>query len=197
MSRRDLNRYGLRVVAVLGENPIYDTGADMRLIRIVVSLALVAPALPAQSTTIPAWPVESGARVRVLSPVLGDDKRVGVAGAATRDSLSFRGEKAPAYTSISATDIRQLDVSQGTHTRRLNGALIGFLVGAAAGAGIGAATHKDPDCANFGCVFAPLDTRGSDAFFGGVAGAALGTIAGVLIGGRKVDTWVPVAVPVR
>ena len=168
----------------------------MRLIRIVVSLALVAPALPAQSA-IPAWPVESGARVRVLSPVLGDDKRVGVTGIASRDSLSFRGEKAPAYTSISATDIRQLDVSQGTHTRRLNGGLIGFLVGAAAGAGIGAATYKKQDCTNFGCAFAPLDTRAFDAFVGGVAGAVLGTVAGVVIGGRKVDTWVPVAVPVR
>ena len=176
----------------------------MRLIRVVFALAIVAPVLPAQSSVIPAWPVASGTRVRVLSPMLGDNKQVGVAVSATRDTLSFRREKQPAYTSISTSDIRQLEISQGTHTRRLNGGLIGFLVGAAGGAAIGAATHKDPppctdliNCVAFSLV-SPLNTsRSGDAILGGIAGGLLGGIVGTLVGSRAVDTWVPVAVPVR
>ena len=172
----------------------------MRLTRVVFALAIVAPVLPAQSSVIPAWPVASGTRVRVLSPMLGDNKQVGVAVSATRDTLSFRREKQPAYTSLSTSDIRQLDISQGTHTRRLNGGLIGFLVGAAGGAAIGAATHKDPPpCTDFiNCVEFSLNTsRSGDAILGGIAGGLLGGIVGTLVGARAVDTWVPVAVPVR
>ena len=173
----------------------------MRLTRVVFALAIDAPVRPAQSAVIPAWPVGSGTRVRVLSPMLGDNKQVGVAVSATRDTLSFRREKQPAYTSLSTSDIRQLDISEGTHTRRLNGGLIGFLVGAAGGAAIGAATHKDPPpCADIiTCVvFGPLKTsRSSEAILGGIAGGLLGGIVGTLVGGRAVDTWVPVAVPVR
>ncbi len=171
----------------------------MRLIRVVASLALVAPVLPAQSSVIPAWPVASGTRVRVLSPMLGDNKQVGVAVSATRDTLSFRREKQPAYTSISTSDIRQLDISEGTHTRRLNGGLIGFLVGAAGGGALSAATHKDPPpCTNFfGCDTFGQISRSGDAVLGAVFGGVLGAIVGTLVGSRAVDTWVPVAVPVR
>lgn len=170
----------------------------MRLTRVVFALALVAPALPAQSSLIPAWPVASGTRVRVLSPMLGDKKQVGLVVSATRDTLSFHPEKRPAYTAISTSDIRQLEISQGTHTRRLKGALFGFLVGAAGGGAlgpaIGAATHVKCDssvpgpCTNW--------TRSWDALYGAISGGVLGAIVGALAGGRAVDTWVPVAVPI-
>lgn len=173
----------------------------MRLTRVVFALAIVAPVLPAQSSVIPAWPVASGSRVRVLSPALGDKQQVGVVVSATRDTLSFRSGNQPAYTSISTSDIRQLDISQGTHTRRLNGGLIGFLVGAAGGAAIGAATHKDPppctDFINCGLGILSLNTsRSGDAILGATLGGVLGAIVGTLVGARAVDTWVPVAVPV-
>lgn len=169
----------------------------MRLIRVLIALALVAPTLPAQSSTIPAWPVASGSRVRVSSPVLGDDRQVGVAVSATQDTLSFQRENQPAYTAIATPDIRQLDIAQGTHTRRLTGGLLGFLVGAASGAAIGAATWKQPSCSGGVLLCGFLDTRSSNALIGGVLGGVLGGVAGVLIGGRAVETWVPVAVPRR
>jgi len=172
----------------------------MRLTRVVFALAIVAPVLPAQSSVIPAWPVASGTRVRVLSPMLGDNKQVGVAVSATRDTLSFRREKQPAYTSLSTSDIRQLEIPQGTHTRRLKGALIGFLVGAAGGGALGAGLHKDPPpctdivvCAVQG-IFET--SRSTDALIGAGVVGVLGAIVGTLVGGRAVDTWVPVAVPV-
>ena len=105
----------------------------------------VASALPAQPPVIPTWPVASESRVRVLSPVLGDKKQVGVAVAATRDTLSFRGEKQLSYVSIHTFDIRQLEITQGTHTRRFAGGLL-IVGGAAVGAAIGAATWKKPSC---------------------------------------------------
>jgi hypothetical protein len=160
------------------------------LTRVVLALPLVASTLAAQSPVIPAWPVASESRVRVLSPVLSDKKQVGVAVAATRDTLSFRGEKQPSDVSIGTPDIRQLEISQGTHTNRLTGGLIGLVVGAAAGAAIGAATYKESPTTI-------ADSRWFNAIGGGLAGGVLGTIAGALIGGRKVETWVPVAVPAR
>jgi hypothetical protein len=169
----------------------------MHLIRVVIALALVAPMLPAQSPTVPAWPVASGSRVRISSATLGDDKQVGVAVSATQDTLSFQQEKQPAYTAVATPNIRQLDISQGTHTRRLKGGLLGFLVGAASGAAIGAATWTKPSCGGGALFCGFLDTRATDAAIGGVLGGVLGGVAGILFGGRAVETWVPVAVPRR
>jgi hypothetical protein len=164
------------------------------------ALTLTAAVLPAQAPIIPAWPVVSGSRVRVLSPVLGDEKKVGVAVSATRDTLSFRHEKQPSYVSISTSDIQQLEIPQGTHTRKANGALYGFLIGAVSGAVLGAATHQSPPpCdpnAILGCGFQNIleTSRSEDAFIGGVLLGGVGAIVGALVGSRAVETWVPVAV---
>lgn len=170
-----------------------------RLTQVMFALTLTAAVLPAQVPVIPAWPVVSGSRVRVLSPVLGDEKKVGVAVSATRDTLSFRHEKQPSYVSISTSDIQQLEIPQGTHTRKANGALYGFLIGAVSGAVLGAATHQGPaPCDNpFGCGLqgAFETSRSEDAFIVGVLGGVVGAIVGTLVGSRAVETWVPVTVP--
>ena len=158
------------------------------LTRAVFALTLIAPVLPAQLPAIPAWPVASDSRVRVLSPVLGDKKQVGVAVSATRDTLSFRGEKQPSYMSIGTPDIRQLEISQGTHTRRLTGGLIGFVGGAAAGAAIGAATWKKPSC-SAGYLFCGfLDTRATNAAIGE---SSAGYLAGSWEYWLEDERWIP------
>lgn len=173
----------------------------VRLTQVVYALAIAAAVLPAQPPVIPAWPVMSGSRVRVLSPVLGDEKKVGVAVSATRDTLSFRQEKQPSYMSISTSDIQQLEIPQGTHTRKANGALYGFLIGAAGGAVLGAATHQAPPPCDpnviLGCGFQNIleTSRSQDAFIGGVLLGAVGAIVGALVGSRAVETWVPVRLP--
>jgi hypothetical protein len=168
----------------------------MRLMREVFALALIAPAVLAQSPIVPAWPVASGIRVSVSSPILGDNKQVGVVVPATRDALSFRSGTKPAYTSIGTSDIRQIEISEGTHSRRLNKVLIGFLVGAAGGAVIGAAVHRDRSpCLDALCVTS--HSRSEDALIGATAGGVLGAIVGAIVGGRSADTRVPIAVPVN
>jgi hypothetical protein len=174
-----------------------------RLTRVVFALALAAAVLPAQPPVIPTWPVVSGSRVRVLSPVLGDEKRVGVVVSATHDTLSFRQDKQPSYTSIGTSDIQQLEIPQGTHTRKANGALYGFLIGAVSGAVLGAATHQSPPPCDpnvtLGCGFQNIleTSRSEDAFIGGILLGGVGAIVGTLVGSRAVVTWVPVAVAAR
>jgi hypothetical protein len=161
----------------------------MRIFSLLQAVILVAPALSGAqgvAPAIPSWPVPAGARVRVSSPVLGDKQQVGVVLSATRDTLTFRAERQPAYTSISTSDIRQLEISQGARTHRLLGGLVGFPLGAVAGGFIGAATVEKGNG----------NARVDSAILGAAVGGLLGAVAGALIIGRTVDSWLPVAVPV-
>ena len=160
----------------------------MKFSSMLQAVVVLAPALAgAQAPAMPAWPVAEGARVRVSSPVLGNEPRVGVVVSTTRDTLSFRAERQPAYTSLRTSDIRQLEVSQGTRSHRLIGGLVGFSLGAVAGGFIGAATVAK------GNGNARIDA----AIIGAGVGGLLGAVAGALAIGRTVDTWVPVALPNR
>ena len=160
----------------------------MKFSSILQAVIVLAPALAgAQAPAIPAWPVAEGARVRVSSPVLGSEPRVGVVISASKDTLSFRAERQPAYTFLRTSDIRQLEVSQGTRGHRFIGGLVGFSLGAFAGGFIGAATGSKGD------GFA----RAGQAAIGAGVGGLLGAVAGALVIGRTVDTWVPVALPNR
>ncbi|HEY6088228.1 MAG TPA: hypothetical protein VD771_00415 [Gemmatimonadaceae bacterium] len=40
-----------------------------------------------------------------------------------------------------------------------------------------------------------MDTRSTNAVMGGVIGGVLGGVVGILVGGRAVESWVPVALP--
>ena len=152
------------------------------------AVTLLAPALAgAQQPAIPTWPVAEGARVRVTSPVLGNEPRVGVVVSATRDTLSFRAGGQPAYTSLRTSDIRELEVFEGTRSHRLIGGLVGFAAGAVAGGFIGAATVEKGNG----------NARVDAAIAGVGVGGLLGAVAGALIIGRNVNTWVPVALPGR
>ena len=160
----------------------------MKFSSMLQAIILVAPALAGAQAPVPQpWPVAEGARVRVSSPVLGNEPQIGVVVSANRDTLSFRADRKPAYTSIKTSDIRQLEVSQGIRAHRLIGSLVGFAAGAVAGGFIGAATVAKGD--------------GNARFDAAIAGAGLGglvgAIAGAVILGRTVDTWAPVALPAR
>jgi hypothetical protein len=160
----------------------------MKFSSVLQAVIVLAPGLAvAQTSGIPAWPVAEGARVRVSSPVLGNEPRVGVVVSATRDTLSFRAERQPAYTSLRTSDISQLEVSEGTRSHRLIDGLVGFAAGAVAGGFIGAATVKKGNGI----------ARADAAIIGTGVGGLLGAVAGALVIGRSVDRWVPVALPDR
>ena len=165
----------------------------MRFTRILWSAALVAPALSAaQTAAVRDWPVAAGSRVRILSPALGDQKQTGSVLSATSDTLVFLPLKQSISTPISTPNIAGIEVARGTHTSKLVGALLGFVVGAGAGSIIGSVTYKRPKCVDF-CF--DMFGREGNIVVGGVLGGLGGTIAGLVVGNRKSDNWVPVTVP--
>jgi hypothetical protein len=162
----------------------------MRFISMLQAFSLMAPVLSgAQAVTTSDWPPASGSRVRILSPALGDKKQSGTVISTTPDTLFFRQSAQAPVRALSTSQIARMDIARGTHTRGKRGALIGFLLGAGAGAAIAAATYKPCEC------FAVDFGRGGDAAIGAVLGGVLGGVTGGIVGMRQADTWVPLNVP--
>jgi hypothetical protein len=165
----------------------------MRIERILCA-ALVVTASPsgAQEAPIADWPLAAGARVRILSPALGDRQQIGNVASATWDTLVFIPVKRSASTAIATPNIVRIDVSKGKHTQMGKGAVMGFLIFGGAGAFMSNVAYRDchPHCL-------VKTSRRSDTLIGGVSGALLGAFVGAALGGRRTDTWIPVAVPVR
>ena len=160
---------------------------------LLLLLSLVAVDAGAQTRSV-AWPVQAGARVRIVSSRIGSDPVTGSAVAATADTLVFRPAAEGVQFSIPTETILKLQVAEGTHTRKAKGMLAGFLIGAGTGAILGAAAYKKDACAEL-CLFP--DSRAFDATIGGAFVGVVGSVVGLIVGARAVDTWVPVALPRR
>jgi hypothetical protein len=144
----------------------------------------------AQEVPIADWPVAAGARVRILSPALGDRRQIGNVASATWDTLVFVPVRQSTSTAIGTPNIVSIDVSKGKHTQMGKGAVMGFLIFGGAGAFMSNVAYHD---CHPHCLW--KTSRNSDTLIGGVSGALLGAFVGAALGGRKTDTWVPVAVP--
>jgi len=167
----------------------------MRYYRILSTAALVVPGIVGAQAPSPEWPIAIGSRVRIVSPILGDQRQTGIVAASTTDTLVFRPAARDANPiAIATPNIARIEVASGTHSRKAKGALVGFLIGVGSGALIGAATYKKPKPCGF-CFIE--DSRGFDAALGGFLGGTVGAITGAIIGSRQTDSWVPVAVPRR
>lgn len=168
----------------------------MRFNGILSAVALVLPGILGAQAPGNEWPIAIGSRVRIVSPILGDQRQTGFVAASTTDTLVFRPAARDASPiAIATPNIARIEVASGTHSRKAKGALVGLLVGAGAGALIGAASYKKPKPC--GCFFVLEDSRGFDAALGGFLGGILGVITGAIIGSRQTDSWVPVAIPRR
>jgi hypothetical protein len=175
----------------------------MRFTSTLCAVALMTPVIGMSQTAPTAEArVDAGSRVRIAAPVFGNGKKVGTVVSVTTDTLVLRPGASLATQSVGTSDITALEVSKGTYTRKAKGALWGTLIGAGAGAAIGALTYKKPECIDpqsvFGCfyIFGP-DTRGSDAAFGGIAGGLLGAVVGTLVGMGRREAWVPATLGAR
>ena len=168
----------------------------MRLISMMCIAALAVPAMVAAQAPDPApvWPLTPGVRVRVFSPELGWRPKTGNVVLATSDSLVFLPSKQPASTAIGTPKISRIEVAQGKRTHKLQGAVLGFLAGAGAGAILASVTYKPPKCApDAWCM--DLWGQGGQTAGGGILGGLLGTVVGMIVGSHETDNWVPVAVP--
>lgn len=161
----------------------------MRTLPILVALCLVPMGIAIAQSGSAQWPLDSGSRVRIHSPVFSDNTQQGTVMRTKEDTLLFRPWRGTASTTVGLRDITRLDVFQGTHTRKARGAIIGFLVAGGIAAGVTAATWKKTASFDFG--------RGGDAAFVGVPVGLLGAVVGMLIGAQETDTWVPVRLPNR
>ena len=153
----------------------------------LVGTAVTGFAQTPQSTS---WPPVAGTRARILSPVFGGERKVGTIESVTGDTLQFRAEGI-STVSLKQSQITMIEVSTGTHTAKAKWGAIGFLVGAAAGAGIASATYK-PCKDSFACI-GDIGGRSGSVALGAIAGALSGVAAGVLWGGRRHETWMQVS----
>jgi len=164
----------------------------MRIIPLLYTIALVTPlASGAQMAVNSTWPLASGSRVRILSPVLGDSKEQGTVISATKESIVFQQKSLNAPQSLGMSAISQIDVSQGTHSRKLKGLAWGFAIGAGLAAGITAATWQKPKDCGFCMDFG----RGGDSAIAAPFGGILGGVVGLLFGAMQTESWVPVDIP--
>jgi hypothetical protein len=165
----------------------------MRLILLFCIATLAGPTqLAGQVDPVSVWPIDSGTRVRIVSPVLGARPATGRVVSTNPDTLFFRWDKRSVSTAIATPSITRLEVARGTHTTKAKSSLVGFFLGAVTGAAIGAASYK-PSCNGFCFDLGPSAV----AAFGAVVGGGGGAIVGALVGRRKTETWVPVVVPSR
>jgi hypothetical protein len=164
----------------------------MRIIPMLCTLALAAPlAMTAQEAVNSSWPIASGSRVRILSPVLGGQKTTGTVVSATKESILFQPRSLETPQALGVSAITRIDVSQGTHSRKLKGAGLGFLIGGLGAAAITAATWSKPkDC--FMCM--DFGRAGDSAFMGGFGGI-VGALAGLIVGSHQTESWRAVEIP--
>lgn len=168
----------------------------MRLISMMCIAALAVPTLSASQAPDPApvWPLTPGLRVRVLSPELGGRPKTGNVISTTSDTLVFLPSKQSASAAIGTPKISRIEVAQGKRTHKLQGAVLGFLAGAGAGAILASVTYKAPKCAaDAWCM--DIWGQGGETAAGGILGGLLGTVVGMIAGSHETDNWVPVAVP--
>lgn len=161
----------------------------MRTVHILVALCLAPMGLAIAQSGRTQWPLDSGSRVRIQSPIFGGRTQEGTVVSTRADTLNFRPEFTPVSTAVGLHDITGIDVLQGTHSRKGKGALLGFALGAGIAAGVSAMSWKKTSGFDFG--------RAGDAAFYAVPGGLVGAVVGMLVGAQKTENWVQVRLPHR
>jgi hypothetical protein len=169
----------------------------MRITPLLLTIVVAAPsAVRSQEAMVRSWPVAAGSRVRVQTPAFGEE--VGTAVSVTGDSLIFRAAEDTAYQPFRLAQLTKLDVSTGTHSTKAMEAAFGFLIGAGAGAIIGAWAYDRPTCGSSTQICIDImgpGSRSGSAVLGGAILGLFGAAVGAIAGAHPSDTWVPVALP--
>ena len=175
----------------------------MRFLALIVgALAANSAVGIAQYANSASWPPAVGVRTRILSPVLGREKQVGIVESVTGDTLWFRRAEGMSSQGLAPAQITMIEVPTGTHTATGKGALIGAVIGTAAGAAIGAAAYnprpacRDPFECSIDAAFEDTGRAGA-TIGGGIIGLVSGALLGAWLGHRPRETWTSVPVPTR
>jgi hypothetical protein len=155
-----------------------------------VSLSFIAVAIlsatAASASAQQAVQLDSGARVRLLSPKLPADQQVVRIVSTANDTVVFQTERHPGTRRLALSEIRAVDVSAGQRRNTLRGAMIGLAAGAGVGAIVSYATYQP--CEGF-CFLEPSSPEEA-AGWGGAAGGVIGLLAGTTIGFfMKSEKW--------
>jgi hypothetical protein len=143
------------------------------------TLILCLSSVLALSTSLQAQVASVGERVRITTPSQrGSYRYVGRVSDVSRDSLTVQSPDV-GTRSVAIADITALDVSTGVRGNGRRGMLYGSLIGLGAGAVLGAATYKKPDCnGSYFCPNGPAIDITAGALVGGVVGFAVGGLWG-------------------
>jgi hypothetical protein len=161
----------------------------MRTVHILVALCLAPMGVAIAQSGSAQWPLDSGSRVRIQSPIFSDKTQQGTVVSTRADTLNFRTGFSPVSTAVGLRDITGIDVLQGTHSHKGKGAILGFALGAGIAAGVSAMSWQKTSGFDFG--------RAGDAAFYAVPGGLVGAVVGMLVGAQKTETWVHVNLPHR
>jgi hypothetical protein len=168
-------------------------------VLLFASLAAAAVPVLAQPAARVAWPPAAGARARIVSPVFGGDKRVGVIESVKGDTLQFR--RAEGVQSLTPGQITMIEIPTSTHTEKAKWISIGLLTGALAGGAVGAASYSSSCRTALQCNIddGGLDAigRSASAFGGGLIGAVSGALLGAWWGNKARESWTSMALPPR
>jgi len=163
----------------------------MRSLQIVMVLAVMPLTIASAQSHRAAWPLDSGSRVRIQAPIFRGQEQEATVLRTDGDTLHFQPWRGTASNAVGVNDITRIDVQQGTHGRKLKGALIGFALVGGVTAAVTAATWKRS--AGLGMDFG----QGGDAAFAGLFAGIAGGVVGLVVGAFETDTWVPVKLPNR
>jgi hypothetical protein len=163
----------------------------MRSLQIVMVLAVVPFTIATAQSHRTAWPLDSGSRVRIQAPIFSGQEQQATVLRTDGDTLHFQPWRGTASSAVGVNDIARIDVHQGTHGRKLKGALIGFALAGGVTAAVTAATWKRSP--GIGMDFG----RGGDAAFAGFFAGLAGGVIGLVAGAFETDTWAPVKLPAR
>jgi hypothetical protein len=162
----------------------------MHFARATALVLIVFPATAiGQSARMDALSLQTGAHARILAPATGANYQLITVASARPDSLRYSLDPSPAPKSLAWQQISKMDASIGGHTNVARGAGIGFLVGLAGGAALGATTSG---C----CNKEGRELRTVAIVANGLIGGAIGGLVGAFIGSRqRTEDWVPVTLP--
>ena len=166
------------------------------LLMLAIYAVAVANTAAAQAPVKIEWPIDSGAKVRVMAESLGPTFRRATLVATTQDSIAIQPARS-ATISLGLDQIRSFEVLTDSHTNKAKYTMVGLLIGSLGGAVLGAATYSPSKCDASVSFCIEVFDRGTSTAVGAFVFGAIGGLVGLMAGASPKETWATVSVPSR